>query len=368
MKIVFIASSIQDPHAVKRVDEFASEGYEVILYGFSRKRNISLNAQKFPVKCLGEFSNDTPYWNRIRLIYNGIREVRNFHKSDKVIWFYFGLDVALLSMMVCHTKPYIYEECDLVHTYIGNSFFRHTFEVIDKFIIRKSLMSIFTSEGFLMYHFRNIRPINTYVITNRLNANILQIPMINMQPFDLNHLRFAFVGGARFDSLLSISEIILKNFPNHSFHFFGEPVSGFRERFYRLKNQYNNCYFHGAFKNPDDLPTIYSQIDIVVSTYDVKYANVRYAEPNKIYEAIYFETPIVVTEGTYLAGKVSELNIGYVVNPLDAQSVCEWVKNLSDISISEKRNSCRTIDKKTCININSSFFSEFRAKVTNVQI
>ena len=60
MKIVFIASSIQDPHAVKRVDEFASEGYEVILYGFSRKRNISLSAQKFPVKCLGEFSNDTP--------------------------------------------------------------------------------------------------------------------------------------------------------------------------------------------------------------------------------------------------------------------------------------------------------------------
>ena len=35
--------------------------------------------------------------------------------------------------------------------------------------------------------------------------------------------------------------------------------------------------------------------DMVVATYDVTIENVRYAEPNKIYEAIFFETPIILS-------------------------------------------------------------------------
>lgn len=366
MKIVFIASSLQDPHVIKRIEEFVMEGYEVVVYGFSRKKAISLNIQNLSMECLGEYSNDVPYKKRIRLIYNGICRVRKKYAAEQVLWYFFGLDVALFaSILVGCKKPYIYEECDLVHTYIKNHIVSHILEFVDRCVINRSLMSIFTSEGFLIYHYgNNKRPANTYVITNRLNTSILQIPLVKKRPINLHHLSFAFVGGARFDSLLSISEIILKNFPNHSFHFFGEPVDIFSERFLKLKSRYDNCYFHGAFKNPDDLPSIYSQIDIVVATYDIKYANVRYAEPNKIYESIYFETPIVVTEGTFLANKVSMLNIGYAVNPFNEHSVCEWVKNLSKASIEEKKASCNAINKTNCLNINTSFFSEFSMKIS----
>ena len=363
MKIVFIASSIQDPHAIKRIEEFVAQGYEVVVYGFSRKRTIPMQKHNFSIQCIGEYSNEKPYWNRIHLILKALRNVKKRHATEQVLWYYFGLDIALCAMIIGHMKPYIYEECDLVHTYIGNHFVRSVLEMIDKWLIRKALISIFTSEGFLIYHFGNKKPKNSYVLANKLNTDILTVPKVEKKSIDLNHLSFAFVGGARFDSLVSFSEIISKNFPSYSFHFFGEPVAQYRERFNELRSLYQNVFFHGAFKNPDDLPTIYSQIDIVVSTYDAKYENVKYAEPNKIYEAIYFETPIVVTEGTFLAEKVSRLKIGYVVNPFDEKSVCKWVKKLSKESIEEKKKSCSLINKRDCLNINDSFFSDFKSKV-----
>lgn len=69
----------------------------------------------------------------------------------------------------------------------------------------------------------------------------------------------------------------------------------------------NNIFFHGAFKNPIDLPKIYSKIDFIVATYDTTTLNPQYAEPNKIYEAIFFRTPIIVSYNSYLANKVNKL-------------------------------------------------------------
>ena len=80
---------------------------------------------------------------------------------------------------------YIYEECDLVHTYIGNHFVRSVLEMIDKWLIRKALISIFTSEGFLIYHFGNKKPKNSYVLANKLNTDILTVPKVEKKSIDL---------------------------------------------------------------------------------------------------------------------------------------------------------------------------------------
>lgn len=75
---------------------------------------------------------------------------------------------------------------------------------------------------------------------------------------------------------------------------------------------------------------------MVLATYDVKYDNVHYVEPNKIYESIYFETPIIVSEGCFLGEKVKKLNIGYTVNALNTIDIKKLIDSLTIENINNK--------------------------------
>jgi glycosyltransferase involved in cell wall biosynthesis len=132
--------------------------------------------------------------------------------------------------------------------------------------------------------------------------------------------------------------------------------------FDRLKN-YNNCHFHGAFFHPNDLPEIYAKTDLVLSTYDVENENVRFAEPNKIYESIYFRTPIIVSSGTYLAEKVNEIGIGYDIDAMKDEEIINFIQQLDNESINQRISNINCIDKIKAININDEFFERLKVSI-----
>ena len=125
-----------------------------------------------------------------------------------------------------------------------------------------------------------------------------------------------------------------------------------------ILKEYPNCKFHGAFNSPLDLPQIYSRIDLVLSTYDVESVNVFYAEPNKIYEAIYFRTPIIVSSGTFLAEKFNRLNIGFDVDAMNELSIIDLVKNINNELLLDKKKSLDLIPMSEVINVNDFLFEK----------
>lgn len=357
-KVVFIINSAQNQRCIKRVNEFVSNGYKVAAYAFTRGEQLR-NQPQFELKIIGRFSNDTAYKDRLLLMYKAIKKVLRRHKKENVFYYLFSLDIATLFRLQSK-KNYIYEESDLVHTYIRNKTLKRIFAIIDKRIIKQSLLTVFTSQGFLKYHFEKTVPDNTIVIPNRLTPEICNFPLLSKEDSNINCIKFGFVGAIRFRSLYCLAETILKTFPNHTFHFYGT-VNSNRDGDFMSLDQYDNCFFHGGFHNPQDLPNIYSSIDILISTYDLVEENVKYAEPNKLYEAIYFETPIVVTTGTYLADKVKELGIGFDVDALNEGSVIDFVNGLNQRIIHEKVDACRNIDKSYTLNVNKDLFDRMAA-------
>lgn len=357
MKIVFIINSISAQRCIKRVEEFIAHGYEVEAYGFDRKKAMRNKPKHFSLELIGEYDSSVSYLKRIPILKRGIRKVLLKHKNDKdIIYYLFQLDVALAFKMLTRSDRYLFEESDLMHTYIRSQIVCKALETIDKWVIKHSLISVFTSEGFLNYHYGSNRPNNVCVITNRLNMEIENVEKIAKSNGG-EKLRIGFVGNPRYKSIINFITVFCENFPRYEFHIYGE-VKGRYESDFELLRQYSNCYFHGAFKNPNDLPKIYSEIDVVLSTYDAEYINVRYAEPNKLYEAIYFETPIIVSKGTFLEMRVRELGIGYSVNPLDMKDVFLLIENINKDSLESKINACRLIEKEKCLNINEAFFSK----------
>jgi len=129
-----------------------------------------------------------------------------------------------------------------------------------------------------------------------------------------------------------------------------------------LIDNYKNISYFGKFQNPDHLPNIYECIDLSIGTYDVTSDNVKYAEPNKLYESIYFRVPIIVSSDTFLNNKVQELGIGVGINALNENSIIEFVNNLNINQIQDWRFNIEQIDEDFCINYNTSFFEKLQNK------
>ena len=341
----------------KRIDEFAEMGYNVQAYGFDRGFQSDKQPKSCKIEVIGHIDNSTSYKNRFKKIDRGVKYVLKQTMDQNVLYYIFGLDNAMFFTMLSNDK-YIYEESDLVHTYMKSRLLRVFFEWVDKRVICKSLLSVFTSEGFIQYHFGDRIPNNAVVIPNRLPVGVQKLEPLKKEKINIEHLSIGFVGFIRFNSIFNFARVFCEKFPKAAFHFFGTTNNELDRKLFEPLKQYDNCYFHGAFMHPDDLPKVYSKLDIVLSTYDVENENVRYAEPNKIYEAIYFETPIVVSSGTFLAEKVKRLGIGYDINAMDENEIVEFVNGLTTENLQEKIENARKIDKKETLNINEDFFEK----------
>ena len=343
--IIFITSTTSNSHCKNRIEQFIQQGYKVHVYSFRRDKETTPENLPYKIQVIGEIVSSN-YLKRLTIYFRGIKKVVSLYKKEKNILYYsFGLDLAMFLRLFVQKQQYLYEEADLVQTYHSNKIVTKLLNCIDRKIISDSLHTILTSEGYLQYHFPNgAYPKNVTIVPNKLNPAILNFSAKKSKT-DMTHLRFAFVGGARFDSIDHFVEVFLENFPQHEFHFYG-PVE---PRMNRFAEKYENVFYHGRFQNPDDLAGIYGSIDILLCAYDYRFANVRYAEPNKLYEAIYFEKPIIVSKSTFLSEKVSKLNIGYIIDPFDDNAIKQFVNGLSKESIEEKIDACINIPKKTCI-------------------
>lgn len=359
MKYIFIINSLGESHWRNRVDEFVSHGYDVVLYAYSRNGAANSYHYQYKVEVLADFPNTLPYSKRLGIYYNTLRQVIKKHKSEDVCYYFFGLDTAMVAFPFIK-QPFIYEEFDLVHTYVGNPWVKKALENIDQRIIRKSLLTIFTSEGFMDFHFGRKRPNNICLVPNKLSPSVVDVPQVVKQPLDIDHIKFGFVGAPRYRYIANFASVIAERFPQHEMHFYGRIGLEDEHLFTELQKNAKNVFFHGYFKNPDDLPTIYSKIDILLSTYDTDFENVRYAEPNKIYESLYFETPIIVSSGTFLAEKVERLEIGWNVDAIDDEEVVKFIKGLTVETIKEKSTKASQIEKKEALNVNEDLFERIK--------
>lgn len=354
-KIVFILNVDEKPRYYKRIEEFVSRGYDTEVHAFKRYESAGLTLD-VPVTIVDSYKPDISFRERLPIVIKGVNSIVKKYKREIVLYYLFGLDVAS-AFRCCHpTLKYVYEEGDLVHTYSSSRFFRNLMERIDKSVIRHSHLTVFTSEGFIDYHFKVQSIRNGIVIPNKISAAVKNLPQHNdSKIISLDNLHIGFVGAPRFATIVNFFKYACVAFPQHDFHVFGGPVPA---DFDELKG-YSNMHFHGKFKTPEDLPSIYFQLDLVLSTYDTDSDNVRYAEPNKLYEAIYFETPIIVSSNTFLSKKVKSLGVGFELE-VNKENVESFISGLTIDEISRVKENLKKYPKDFAIDDVSILFDKIK--------
>ena len=192
-EFVFILSSLNDPHYRKRVEEFIEHGYRVHVHGFKRKGQ-ALPELPYEPTVLGEIE-ERNYYARLNLYRYSIQSIAAECK-DKIV-FYSSLDVAIFGRIYIKS-PYVYEVCDLTELTLGNRIIRNLLSCVNKRVIRKSLKTIVTSEGFIEYFGKGLFD-KFYLIPNKVSPNI---PSFVERDRNLrNVIRIGFVGVIRFETV-----------------------------------------------------------------------------------------------------------------------------------------------------------------------
>lgn len=329
MKVVFIIGSVSDSHIIKRIDAFITQGYDVKVYGFERELSTTNKIKGITPYVLGNLENQR-YSNRVLKIYKSVTSVINAYPKN-TLFYIWGFDIALVAML--KRARFIYEISDIVYASFP-SLFSKIFRFTDQKIIKSSLVTILTSEGFINYLYQQNKESDKLILLpNKLSPSILTLNRPMPHVVEKQKIRFAFMGLYRYpNTIVRLARIIGEKFPNYEFHFWGVGQGTIMQQITDLCRHFSNIYEHGPFNNPKDLPFVYSGCDIIACNYDITGINERIAEPNKLYESMYFCKPLLVSKNTFLAEKVHKLNIGYSINSLNDEEI---IKFLNEINIDD---------------------------------
>lgn len=328
-RIVFVIDSVSQPRCLRRIRGFISAGYKVKVFGFDRSKYAN-NAflPGIEIEILGQQKDGKDYIKKFFQSKRAIKKVINNHRSDETIFYAFGFNQAFF-MIINGASKYIYEISDILYGYRKFYLFRWFFKVMDRCLIRKSLLTVVTSKGFVNYLYSNRNPSKVIVQSNKVDysLNYSKRPEFSL-PNSQNSLVFAYVGAFRYpNTIFRFARIIGENYPKHQFHFIGESI--LTSEVIKIANKYPNVKHLGAFNNPEDLPDIYNKIDFLVACYDTTNLNERIAEPNKLYESLYFKKPIIVSKNTFLEKRVNQFKCGFAIDASKDKDLIDFVKSIT---------------------------------------
>ena len=362
-KIVFITNILRQPRCIRRINDFIDNGYAVKVYGFDRDcDNRTLPDMDFSV--IDIISGSDSYPKRLLKLKKGIAKVIRKEHSDS-LFYLFSMDVALAALLSSRQLKFIYEISDLMELQVGNKVMSKILVEINRWIIKKSCLNVYTSEGFVSFlNEGNEEPIKTVVLPNKLNKACLTNPLVQKKQIDINNIRFGFTGAIRTETIYRFINAI-GELGQHEVHLFGTFTDENNGR-YSIKglvDKYTNVFYHGTFRNPDDFPEIYGNIDILLCYYNSS-RNDLYLEPNKLYEAIFYECPIIVAANTFVGNKVSKLGIGYMVDNEESSQIKKMISEITIGNYQEKIRNIKAIGKDYAIDDTKELFD--RIRVTNL--
>lgn len=326
-KIVVLSPGLSLPRYIKRVKSFVSDGFEVVVYGYERGnfQNISGYPSGTRIVNLGPMEDARGYLRNFKKSFQDIVPIIKHYKDEDVVYYSFGFIQSVL-LFLFSRAPYLYEISDLVYGTFRNPVLRKLLSCIDKMIIKKSRYTIMTSAGFYDYLFPKKNANNIIIQPNKMD--VLFKDVNREKKLIRDNIRFGFVGYIRYpNTIFRFARIIGEKYPNHKFLFYGDSI--YRDQAIALSESYPNVSFFGKYKNPDDLQKIYDSLDVIVSCYDTTTFNEKVAEPNKLYESLFYCKPMIVSPKTFLAKRVQELECGFELDASIDSSIIYFIEHLS---------------------------------------
>lgn len=180
-------------------------------------------------------------------------------------------------------------------------------------LIDKSALTTISSKGFLRF----LEPHQKIVP----NHNITFFGQKPKKEFDFRTpITISFVGNVRLDRQTEAMLLTLANNPNYHLRFIGRILPECKIEQLIRERGIRNVSLEGAF-TVQQKPEIYAGTQLINAVYANAAEHLALGDatplPNRLYDAIVFYCPLLVSKGTYLAEIVDEYHLGLAVNGFD---------------------------------------------------
>lgn len=274
-----------------------------------RKMNITVeNICVKVTKSEGLFTNIIPLIKYQIKLFKWLRRHTNEYEYIHAV----DLDVAFISSLYAriYNKKFIYDIFDDYadcHASRG-SILHKVIRFIDKGIINRSSTVIICSEK--RKEQLAIMPKKLVIIHNspdiKASNNILHDYHI-----DKSKLNVAYVGNL-FPGRMTL-EMANMIAGSKNIELYCGGAGAYEDDLINLSEKYDNIHFYGrmAYESVIDME---SQCDVIPALYDPKFANHRYAAPNKFYEALSLGKPTIMVKETGMADEVIIMDSGVIID------------------------------------------------------
>jgi len=113
------------------------------------------------------------------------------------------------------------------------------------------------------------------------------------------------------------------------------------EEIYDYSRDKDFVEFYGPYNYDREIASLYGKVDCTYSVYDNQLENVKIALPNRLYESVVCQLPIIVAKDTKLSEFVLDEGIGISVSPYDREDLKAGLEVLT------KRDKIKSIEENS---------------------
>lgn len=345
-KITFLINHTPNPRILKRckvLDEVANINlvYWDRLLEVDRDFQIKEKWKVSPIKLKAPLGK--PILRMFLLVIFLTKVLRILNKENADVVYAEKIDMLFIAwiykLVYNKNTKIIYEVADLykIVFYRNKSFslkkyFSKIIVKIEKTMSKSVDLLVLTSPHFWEEYYSDIFPKEKYLLL--LNAPSKKT-FSNFKKEDHSDFVIGYIGSIRYKKQLEMLIDVVEGLKNTSIF-----IAGDGPDYHYIKNYSANkdfIKFHGPYNYFKEIKKLYSKIDCVFSVYDTSYSrNIKTALPNRLYEAIICELPIIVADNTKLGEFVKTNKIGFVIGDSDDQSLKETLIQLDSENIYER--------------------------------
>lgn len=343
--LIFLIQSFEQPRILKIILDAAKDFDDIFVYGFDRKIHsvgnykILENLANIKYQIVASFE-DGKYINRtlgyLKLLFLLYKRHGLSFKNLYVV----GIDNRFLTLFLIN-KRVNYVISDLLWPYFSQPK-KWIFGNLDKLMAKNSEKVSMTSMGFYEGYYDQWVPKERLEITENKLATYGRVhPIENLRK---DCISVAYIGAFRYEKIIENLLSVIKTMPQIQLNFYGDGYATIVSTMKSHAAQYPNINFHGAFKNPDDLQSIYQDNNLNFVVYNNLQENERVAMPNKYYESGFFNIPILCATNTYVGKRALELHMGYTCD-IDNKSIKDFFETLTIEKLVTTHNHIKTLNK-----------------------
>lgn len=340
MNILSALPLVGHPRDSKRITMLKQAGYNIEAVAFSRPYH-SGRLPDCRVESLGDIESGR-YASRLLSMVAVLPRVRRAIRRNDLVYAS-GADMALLAIVagIGLRQPIVLEVGDIREVQLAPGFAGRLVRWLDKRLVGNCALLVVTAPKFLDTYYRRWlgSEVPAVVIENKLEPEFVdQIARRAQITTDYGSedskkapLIIGYFGGLRCEWSWSVLRDLAIAKPD-DVHII---LAGYPMNPRDLPNkvlEYNNIEYLGEYRSPQDLPSLYGQVDLVWACYQPigpNDWNLRWARPNRFYESCLFGKPLVSRAGSCDAAEVERLNIGLVVNEERVDKVVEQVSGIT---------------------------------------